>query len=805
MQALYRLSDKVIACFIKFLWAFFTVVGRFSQTCAEIAKSFPLSLYKAKKIIVKPKIRRYVVCRKCHSLYFMKDCIFGASTAQCSKNCSFQMYPCHPQHRMRAPCGLPLLKTVEIAGGKRILYPYMIYSYLSIKCSIQALFNRPNFHSDVEEWRSRQIIDGMYADIYDGKLWKEFLNWDGNAFLSESYNLALALNFDFFQPYKHIQYSVGAVYLTVLNLPRTKRYKQENVILLGLIPGPHEPKHNINSYIKPLVDELLSFWGGINLTIHSFSDKKLVKCALLCVACDLPAGRKICGFPSYTAHFGCSRCRKKFSGSVGFMDYSGFDRENWPLRSGNTHRRIAISLRNFKTKAQQVTEEANAGCRYSELLRLPYFDAPRMLVVDPMHNLFLGIAKHYLKSIWIEKDIISNDDFELIQQRVDSTTVPAGIGRIPSKILSGFSSFTADQWKNWVNYFSLLSLQGLLKEDNLECWRHFVLACRILTKYKITTEELLLADALIMQFCKRTERQYGKDKITPNMHMQCHLRSCVEDYGPLHGFWLFAFERYNGILGSIPNNNRCIELQMMNRFVIDGLLSNIELPAEFSEDFGPHFSNTDHSNVVGSLSDTILAPAVQLRTPDLYSKWTLNSDIIVFPSYRSRYALSDEQIHEVTELLHKLYSDVPSFLVQVSRDCWKYKTIQMHGKQLGSHLSRSNASSIIMALWKSDIFGYPSNLEESPSELLRAARVNNFLINRVYINGTAYVYLFVCLSWYRCHPKMLSLGKPLSVWHQNFDLCHNIVPVQFVKHRTISLSIEIDSQHVLLTCPCVEF
>lgn len=225
MQALYRLSDKVIACFIKFLWAFFTVVGRFSQTCAEIAKSFPLSLYKAKKIIVKPKIRRYVVCRKCHSLYFMKDCIFGASTAQCSKNCSFQMYPCHPQHRMRAPCGLPLLKTVEIAGGKRILYPYMIYSYLSIECSIQALFNRPNFHSDVEEWRSRQIIDGTYADIYDGKLWKEFLNWDGNAFLSESYNLALALNFDFFQPYKHIQYSVGAMYLTVLNLPRTKRYK----------------------------------------------------------------------------------------------------------------------------------------------------------------------------------------------------------------------------------------------------------------------------------------------------------------------------------------------------------------------------------------------------------------------------------------------------------------------------------------------------------------------------------------------------------------------------------------------------
>lgn len=433
----------------------------------------------------------------------------------------------------------------------------------------------------------------------------------------------------------------------MLNLPRTKRYKQENVILLGLIPGPHEPKHDINSYIRPLVDELLRLWSGVNLTIHSTCGKSLVKCALLCVACDLPAGRKICGFPSYTARYGCSRCHKEFLGSVGSMDYSGFDREKWPLRSGNSHRQTAISLRNFKTKTQQAAKEANAGCRYSELLRLPYFDAPRMLVVDPMHNLFLGTAKHYLKSIWIENGIITDDDFELIQNRVNSTTVPAGIGRIPSKISSGFSSFTADQWKNWVNFFSLLSLQGILKDDHLECWRHFVLACRILTKYTITTGELLLADALIMQFSKRTERLYGKNKITPNMHMQCHLRSCVEDYGPLHGFWLFAFERYNGILGNIPNNNRCIELQMMKRFVIDGLLSNIELPSEFSENFEPHFISPDNSNIVGSLSDTISIPTeMQLNAQSLYSWWTLNSDIVL-PSFRSRYAFSDEQIDQI--------------------------------------------------------------------------------------------------------------------------------------------------------------
>lgn len=102
------------------------------------------------------------------------------------------------------------------------------------------------------------------------------------------------------------------------------------------------------------------------------------------------------------------------------------------------------------------------------MLELPYFDAPRMLIVDPMHNLFIGSAKHYLNSIWIPNDIIKRENFELIQQRIDSTQVPSGVGRIPHKIDSGFSLFTADQWKNWVVYYSLIGLVRILEGDDLE-------------------------------------------------------------------------------------------------------------------------------------------------------------------------------------------------------------------------------------------------------------------------------------------------------------------------------------------------
>lgn len=73
----------------------------------------------------------------------------------------------------------------------------------------------------------------------------------------------------------------------------------------------------------------------------------------------------------------------------------------------------------------------------------------------------------------------------------------------------------------------------------------------------------MIGDALLLQFCRRTERMFGKCCITPNMHMHCHLRKCTEDYGPLHGYWLYAFERYNGILGAMPNNKKSIEIQLM--------------------------------------------------------------------------------------------------------------------------------------------------------------------------------------------------------------------------------------------------
>ena len=87
-----------------------------------------------------------------------------------------------------------------------------------------------------------------------------------------------------------------------------------------------------------------------------------------------------------------------------------------------------------------------------------------------------------------------------------------------------------------------------------------------MTTTLIKSTDIAKADALFPQFCNRFEQLYGKNAVTPNMHLHCHLSKCLENFGPVYGFWLFSFERYNGILGNYPTNNRSIEIQLMRKF-----------------------------------------------------------------------------------------------------------------------------------------------------------------------------------------------------------------------------------------------
>ena len=75
------------------------------------------------------------------------------------------------------------------------------------------------------------------------------------------------------------------------------------------------------------------------------------------------------------------------------------------------------------------------GVRYTELLRLLYFDIVQQHFVDPVHNLFLGSGK-YLMSLWKEEGIFDREQLENIQDQVNDIQAPATIGWISHKTMS---------------------------------------------------------------------------------------------------------------------------------------------------------------------------------------------------------------------------------------------------------------------------------------------------------------------------------------------------------------------------------
>ena len=66
--------------------------------------------------------------------------------------------------------------------------------------------------------------ESVISDVYDAKLWKEMHSINGDPYLLLPNNLCLALNVDWFNPYKQTPYSAGAIYLCILNLPRAEQH-----------------------------------------------------------------------------------------------------------------------------------------------------------------------------------------------------------------------------------------------------------------------------------------------------------------------------------------------------------------------------------------------------------------------------------------------------------------------------------------------------------------------------------------------------------------------------------------------------
>ncbi|EIE78917.1 hypothetical protein RO3G_03622 [Rhizopus delemar RA 99-880] len=421
-------------------------------------------------------VTQYSVCKCCHRLYRLNE--NGRSTVTVCRKCD---------------------ESLIIGGTSNSHLPKMLFEYNCIVSTLKKFMCRQGFVDSLLKWKSRPQQQNLMLDVYDGNVWKQFGS-----------------------------HSSGGIYLTIQNLARDERNLKENVICVGLLPGPKEPSGaEINNYLSPLVDELsVLFDEGVlmDVLVDGALKKERMRAALTMVACDLPAARKLCGFTAGNSNCACHKCLKQFGSLDGDMmrrDFRNFDMASWIPRTNYTHRQAAMEWYQQLNETSKSRHANLHGTKYSELLRLRYFDPVVFTVVDPMHNLYLGTAKKMMM-IWRttiknRRLMLTNDDMKKV---AEARNIQLPVGYDSSSLIRkmttgeiGFSHLKADERKVWVTSISKVLLLGKLDRQYYQHWLKFVDANILIASPSITTEDVEEAHRLLISFCSEMEGLYGAKNI----------------------------------------------------------------------------------------------------------------------------------------------------------------------------------------------------------------------------------------------------------------------------------------------------
>ena len=273
-----------------------------------------------------------------------------------------------------------------------------------------------------------------------------------------------------------------------------------------------------------------------------------------------------------------------------------------------------------------------------------------------------------------------------------------------------------------------------------------------------------MADLLLLRFCNKVQELYGTSAVTPNMHLHCHLKDILLDYGPVQEFWLFSFERYNGILGNQPTNNRAIEEQLMKRFIRDNMVNSFKFPQQFKDDFSSIVIN---EKLIGSVGETHLT----------YTKETL-------PSKYTRDAFDSDTRILVQTLIQKVNQASDTDELNVNSVFLQYSSLNIKGKTFSCSGKRPF---IAQAEWKEEYYGIPPTPLIAISEPRyrlhrRPVKIRNYLKVNYSINSVASSIVFAFVSWMKPHEHRYHIGKPAELWkdqHEIFGI-HSFLPLDII-------------------------
>ncbi|KAH9928238.1 hypothetical protein B0H21DRAFT_712161 [Amylocystis lapponica] len=433
----------------------------------------------------------------------------------------------------------------------------------------------------LDSWRDREPTpDAELRSIQDGHLWKTLPGPDGVPFFDnrpdranpDELRIGVTLGFD--------------------------GYQSRNLILCGLTPGPKELNADeLQHFMKAYVDDLLRLYNdGILVKTPLYPNGRRVRVILLAVCCDHPALCRIAGFGDHNTKEGfCPRCKIKHADLKTEAGLTIDVLSAFPLRDGEEHRHLAKEYLQQPDRELREAFFKEHAVRYYELSRLPYFDAVRMTIIDPMHNILLGIVKTQWLDGWIHSKALRERtsgnkvprELDQIHEYLKDFEIPRWAARLPHDVgYPAGGSLTADEWKGLaLNYGPIImpliwdewqpGAQAFYDKKLAEWTKKDKQRIKRIAKGKRRADDtqepatpkpqprmhaqdadnfLSLASALKILMARSIAKA---DLPRARQLLQDYLLGFmkIDDYGPVYGFWTFLTERLNKVLKSYSTNN----------------------------------------------------------------------------------------------------------------------------------------------------------------------------------------------------------------------------------------------------------
>ena len=362
-------------------------------------------------------------------------------------------------------------------------------------------------------YRSHHIYDTVKTtDVFDGKIYRQLCTEkvivDGKKLkhnhFSDHRDIALGLSTDGFAPFKHRKNTAWPLILFNYNLPPETRFHVEEILALGVIPGPRKPL-DVDSFLWPAMLEFIQLAQGVTAFDILEAELFALHAYLILVFGDIPAMALLMHMKGHNGFSPCRMCKilgVRIPASPSTTNYVPHDRSRHPdvrkdPKAVRVYDMANLPLRTHAELLSQANEvqaaltnaEADRLSRQYGIKGIPvlsYLSSLKFPIAFPydfMHLIWENLIKNLLLH-WTgnfkglgegsENYILAQHVWEAVgaATAASGSTIPSAYGSRVPNISVDASLCSADMWSFWTLYLGPVLLRRRFR--HLKYFKHFI-------------------------------------------------------------------------------------------------------------------------------------------------------------------------------------------------------------------------------------------------------------------------------------------------------------------------------------------